>query len=128
MKMLIKMDAFKVTYESQLKELEHKQELLFEASKAFEVLQKEHKIEVDTLLGEKEKEVWGLKAQTTCLGKNVNELQSKMSTTINKANIRRYETQVKEFRFVKAPSLNLILSRGCSKMHFKIQVFQHRKT
>lgn len=88
------MDAFKVTYESQLKELEHKQELLFEASKAFEVLQKEHKAEVDRLLGEKERELTGLKAQTTSLEENVNELQSKMSTTINRHCVRRYENQV----------------------------------
>ena len=67
-----------MTYETQQKELDRKQELLFEASKAFEQLQKEHEAEVSGKLDLKEKEISELKSEMKILEENLHEITQKI--------------------------------------------------
>ncbi|EEB13596.1 conserved hypothetical protein [Pediculus humanus corporis] len=80
----------KVTCESQLKELEKKQELLFEASKAFELLQKEHAEEIEKLMKEKCKEISGLEEKCSKLETTLNELKIKYPETCLNSEKERY--------------------------------------
>ena len=81
--------------------MEKKQELLFEASKAFELLQKEHKEEIERLLKEKQREVNELQAQASNLEQTLRDLKdgvpSVMSLTDTEAcpkSFDEYEKQV----------------------------------
>lgn len=82
----------KVTYESQQKELDRKQELLFEASKAFEQLQKEHETEASDIVNIKEKEISALKSEVAGLEQNLNQL----TNSFNKKCVKSYEHQISE--------------------------------
>lgn len=90
-----------VNCESQLKELEKKQELLFEASKAFELLQKEHAEEVEKLVKEKDKKIEDLEEKLKKLDAFQQEIKSKFpdvedfsNTNIDIKRCEEYEEQV----------------------------------
>ncbi|KAK6616919.1 hypothetical protein RUM43_014889 [Polyplax serrata] len=90
----------KVTCESQLKELEKKQKLLFEASKAFELLQEEHAQEIKKMIAEKDKEIGDWEDKFNKLDAIYNEIKIKFPIVelINnpEAEVKTFEDYQKE--------------------------------